>query len=282
VTREETGHPISFADLSAWRKVEVTGADALDWLNDLVSADVGALSPGTSRRSLLLSPTGRIRAEFTAARLDSDRMLLIQDPEQPSPIDGLLDRYTLSSDVTLTDRTAELQLFAFPDLQAPLDGSEGIWLQPSVLGPGLDLITGSPQTVSTTEEIVKLQPDALETARILQGTPRFGVDVTEDDLPQEAGLGSEVSFEKGCYLGQEAVAKVQNLGHPRRVLLRIEAHDEVSAGDAVFSSGQEVGRITSAVRAGGGSVALASVRWAARETRLQTSEGAELRARPLP
>jgi folate-binding protein YgfZ len=194
----------------------------------------------------------------------------------------LLDRYVLSSDVAVADRTSELQLFAFPGLRGPLLGSEGTWLDPSVLGPGLDLVTGSPQTVRTTQELVKLQSDELENRRVLQGTPRLGVDVTEDDLPQEGGLSTAVSFAKGCYLGQEAVAKVQNLGHPRRVLLHLEADDQVATGVAVVSDGEEVGRITSAVRVDGLSVALASVRWAARESRLQTSEGAELRARPLP
>jgi folate-binding protein YgfZ len=277
-----TDSPISFADLSEWRKIEVTGPDALQWLNDLISADIGELASGASRRSLLLTPTGRIRAEFTVARVNPAALLLLQDPAQPSAIDLLLERYVLSSDVSLTDRTTELQLFAFPGLRAPLHGSHGTWLQPSVLGPGMDLVTGSPQTVSTTKEVVKLHADELEERRVLQGTPRLGVDVSVDDLPQEGGLETAVSFEKGCYLGQEAVAKVQNLGHPRRVLLQLEADDEVSAGDSVFADGEEVGRITSAVRADGVSVALASVRWAARQGHLRTKEGAELRARPLP
>jgi folate-binding protein YgfZ len=279
----ETGAPsIVFADLSAWRKIAVTGVDAFQWLNDLVSADLSALSPGTSRRSLLLSPTGRIRAEFTAARLDTDSFLLIQDPDQRSPIERLLEPYTLSSDVELTDRTTELQLFAFPDLLRPLADAERTWLRPSVLGPGLDLLSRAPAAFATTVAITKLSPEELDRRRVLEGTPRLGIDVREEDLPQEACLADAVSFEKGCYLGQEAVAKVRNLGHPRRVLLRIRTAASIEAGDAVFVDGQEVGRVTSAVRLGDGSAGLASVRWAAREGPFRTNEGAELGAQPLP
>ncbi|MFN2591081.1 MAG: folate-binding protein, partial [Actinomycetota bacterium] len=110
----------------------------------------------------------------------------------------------------------------------------------------------------------------------------FGVDATGDDLPQEAGLAAAVSFDKGCYLGQESVAKVQNLGHPRRVLLSIETGAKASPGDPVLADGDEVGRITSAVAVGDQTHGFASVRWAARNGPFTTNEGAELRARPLP
>jgi len=272
---------IPFADLSSWRKVAVTGGDALQWLNDLVSADVSALSAGTGRRSLLLSPTGRIRAEFATARLDTDSFLLIQDPEQPSSIQQLLEPYVLSADVELTDRTTELHLFAFPDLAAPPAGTDGTWVRPSLLGPGLDLLTSTPVTLATTVPVTKLSPEELEERRVLRGAPRFGVDAREEDLPQEAGLADAVAFDKGCYLGQEAVAKVRNLGHPRRVLVHVEAAAPLRAGDAIIAGDQQVGRVTSAVPRGGGAVGLASVRWSSREGPFRTNEGTELHARPL-
>lgn len=280
--QSSTDHSIAFADVSAWLKTEVAGSEALQWLNDIISADIGALAPGTTRRSLLLSPTGRIRAEFTVARLAAESLLLIQDPDQPSPIKQLLDPYVLSSDVELTDRTTELMLFAFPDLTDALASAEGTWLRPSVLGSGLDLLTPTPSMLATTVEITKLSPADMERRRIVQGLPRLGVDALEGDLPQEAGLADAVSFDKGCYLGQEAVAKVRNLGHPRRVLLRLASDAVVRAGDPLFAGGEEVGRITSAVPVDAMTLALASVRWAARESPLRTSEGAELNARPLP
>ena len=77
------------ADLSLWRAIAVGGSDATTWLNDLVSADISPLQPGHAARSLLLTPTGRVRAEFTVARTD-ESMLLLQDSAQSSRIDALL------------------------------------------------------------------------------------------------------------------------------------------------------------------------------------------------
>jgi folate-binding protein YgfZ len=269
------------ADLSNWRAIAVDGADAPTWLNDLVSADISRLQPGDATRSLLLSPTGRVRAEFTVARTN-DGLLLLQDPAQPKAIDALLAPYVLSSDVTLTDR-ADLALFAFPTLTMGPQHEGTRASAPSCLGAGIDLIAPASRHDSLLAEFGEAfalaDPDDLEAWRADAAIPRFGKDATEDDLPQECGLASAVSFEKGCYLGQEAVAKVRNLGHPRRVLLAMETTARVSAGDAVCASRSEAGTVTSAVRIGDRSFLMAKVRWDLREEPLQTTVGAELTPR---
>src|SRR5262245_43989033 len=89
----------AIAPLPGWRTISVEGGDAWRWLQDLVTAGLADLDHGQSRRSLLLTPTGRIRADFHVARLDQG-FLLLQDPEQ-TPIDALLEPYVLSSDVAL-------------------------------------------------------------------------------------------------------------------------------------------------------------------------------------
>jgi folate-binding Fe-S cluster repair protein YgfZ len=93
----------AFVDLSAYRKVRVHGADAVGWLHDLLTADVAGLAPGASCRSLLLTPTGRIRADVQVLRRDED-LVLTQSPEQPDHIGLLLGPYVLSSDVSLETR----------------------------------------------------------------------------------------------------------------------------------------------------------------------------------
>jgi len=270
------------ADLSSWRTIAVDGADAPTWLNDLVSADIARLEPGAAARSLLLSPTGRVRAEFTVAHT-RDGWLLLQDPAQPNPIDTLLAPYVLSSDVALENRSGQLALFAFPTLTTAPE-PEGTWTSaPSCLGAGIDLIAPANRHDSIraelTEDFVLAAPDDLEAWRVGAAIPRFGTDVTEDDLPQECGLANAVSFKKGCYLGQEAVAKVRNLGHPRRILLALESPAPVSAGEVVCASGSEVGAVTSATRAGDRTLLLAKVRWDARDEPLQTATGAALTPR---
>jgi len=267
----------AFVDLSAWRKVAVSGSDARTWLNDLVSADIGELGPGEARRSLMLSPTGRIRAEFTVA-VQRDATLLLQDPSQPASIRDLLAPYVLSSDVRLVDQTDLVALIALPGRAAtampdPAASIPGRTVSaPSCVGAGIDLLFPAEAHEAMIDGLSKTHTLAdaasLEAWRIASGIPRFGVDAREDDLPQEGGLGDTVAFDKGCYLGQEAMAKVRNLGHPRRTLLHLEADEVVSAGDAIESEGRPAGEITSAVEAGGRWMVLAKVRWDARDAAL--------------
>jgi folate-binding protein YgfZ len=275
----------AFVDLSSWRKVAVSGADAWTWLNDLVSADVGDLRPGGARRSLLLSPTGRIRAEFTVAA-QQDAALLLQDPEQTASVLDLLARYVLSSDVRLGDRSEMLALVAVPGAAAEAVGDvvasvPGATVSsPSCIGAGVDLIApaGAREAVieAASRSLAQIDDAALETWRVTSGIPRFGVDALEDDLPQEGGFGDAVAFDKGCYLGQEAMAKVRNLGHPRRTLLHLTAGGTVAAGDPVESGGRNVGEVTSAVAAGGRWSVLVKVRWDARAATLTAGNGVAL------
>jgi len=275
----------AFADLSFWRKVGVSGADGSSWLNSLISADIEDLSPGRARRSLLLSPTGKVRAEFTVTGPDGGGLLLIQDPMQPRSILDLLSPYTLSSDVALDDRTDELALFAFPARAEPPDAAGSVASAPSCLGVGTDVIAPTDDHDVLLAHFSNLATlvgnEDLEAWRITAGLPRVGVDVLEDDLPQEGDLAGAVSFDKGCYLGQEAVAKVQNLGHPRRALLRLEASGPVAPGDLIEADGKEAGEVTSAASLNGRTVLLARVRWSARQQSLQTGGGVELRARSV-
>ncbi|MDQ4107666.1 MAG: hypothetical protein M3138_02520, partial [Actinomycetota bacterium] len=92
----------AFAELAGWRTVAVRGGDARGWLDDLVTADVEGLAEGCTRRSLLLTPTGRIRADFHVARV-AGSFLLVQAPGQPEHVDEILAPYVLSSDVELDD-----------------------------------------------------------------------------------------------------------------------------------------------------------------------------------
>ena len=269
----------AFADLSGWRKVLVSGPDARTWLNDLLSADLADLAQGATRRSLLLSPTGRIRADVTVAET-ARGPLLLQDPIQPAFIDRLLGPYVLSSDVDLVDVTENLALLAVPgpgvlpgtpDLPAEL-------LRPSCLGPGADLLVDDdrlPEIRGALGDLTEAGPDALEAWRIQRGVARFAVDLGEDSLPHEAGLDHAVAYQKGCFLGQEAVARVRNLGHPPFVVLAAGSDGPVAPGEGVTTDGRVVGTVTSATPVEGGrTAAIVRVRWAARAATLRT-ESAE-------
>jgi folate-binding protein YgfZ len=269
----------AFADLSSWRKVSVSGADALSWLNDLVSADVSDLAPGRARRSLVLAPTGYIQAEFTVA-VAGGLMLLLQDPIQDRSVEGLLSPYVLSSDVELADRTDDLALFALPGRRFSPDTAGTAFFAPSCLSAGVDLLAMVEDRDAVVHSLEKVftaaTADDVERWRVVAGIPRMGVDASGADLPEEAGLADAVSFEKGCYLGQEAVAKARNLGHPRRLVLHVTADASLARDDVVFVANEEAGTITSAAQTNDGFVALARVRWDARRGPFRTAGGADL------
>lgn len=265
--------------LSGWRSIAVQGADAGAWLHDLVTADVDGLEVGQSRRSLLLTPTGRIRADFHIARIDEGAFLLLQAGEQPATVDAILAPYVLSSDVELEDRTERSAIVAVPGGSAAEDGDAALLLAPSVLGSGHDIVVPSGEPVRTIGErltergLVEVTPADIETWRIHRGTPRMGADFGADALPAEAGLEDTIDFTKGCFLGQESVAKVRNLGHPPRVLLPVRSATAILPGATVLADGVTVGEVTSAAERNGETHAIVRIRWDAARERLSTGAG---------
>jgi tRNA-modifying protein YgfZ len=240
-------------DLEGWGATRVWGADAMGWLNDLVTAAVDALVPGETVRSLLLGPTGRIRADLHVAG-DGGGFLLLQGPGQPEPVAGLLDPYVLSSDVELVP-----------------GGLEGLALVPRP-GPRWAIADDG-------ADGVRAGADAFAAWRVRHAIAAFPADLDGDSLPAEAGLDEEpvIDRAKGCYLGQESVARIRNLGHPPRLVVSVEAEGSVHIGDRVFSTGTQVGVVTSTDPLG--PTAIARIRWDARESELTTGDGTGLRRR---
>ncbi len=272
-----------FVDLSDWRKVRVEGADAVSWLHDLLTADVAGLEPGRSGRSLLLTPTGRIRADVQVLRRDDD-VVLVQSPEQPDHIGLLLSPYILSSDVLLEDATTALDLFAIPGAGASVVGLPGT--VPSVLGPGVDLLAASGKAAwragdaLVKADLVEVSHRAADAWRILIGVPRMGADFQQGSLPSEAGLDDTIDATKGCFLGQEAVAKIRNLGHPPRLLRHVQSASPFVPGAEVLAAGDVVGEVTSAAPLPDACVGFVRVVWDAATTQLTDMQGRPLQDVP--
>ena len=272
----------AFVDVSDRRTVVVSGSDAIAWLNELVSAELDALGPGTACRSLLLSPTGGILAGFTVAVIDGT-VVLLQDPAQPRSIATLLEPYVLSSDVQLEDRTGGYAIFAFPGRTTAPAAPGTAWFAPSSVGAGIDVVSvkGDRDRLATSfgQVYTRVTPEDLEAWRIASGIPRIGIDTTDGDLPQEARLLEAVSFDKGCFVGQEAVAKMRNLGHPRRWVAVLEAGESLSLGERLFAGDDETGIVTSVAPSDGTTLALARIRWEHRDTVLRTTGDVQLHPR---
>ena len=257
----------AYAELAGWRLVEVTGTDSRAWLHDLLMAEIETLGPGEARRALVLKPTGHIRADVTVAAR-GDGFLLVQDPRQPTTIDRLLAPYVLSADVRLEDRTGELRAVAFPN-RPPGDGGYA----PSAAGPGHDLILPAGAAVEQrgAEEV---SPADLEAWRVVRGEARFPQDLGERSLPNEAGLEMLIDHaEKGCFLGQEAVAKTRTLGRPPFAVIAARTEGAAEPGGKVLAGDVEAGEVTSAAAVDGGSSLIARVRWSSREGDLTVGGG---------
>lgn len=273
----------AYAELDEVALTLVSGSDARAWLNDLVTTDVQTFDRFQLRPSLLLGPTGRIRASFHVLALGDRDFALAQPVDQPEPISNVLAPYVLSSDVALSP--SRLRLFAVPGGAAPPDRFGNAY-RPSVLGGGYDLLIGASDDAVfddlrrdlASEGLLPAGPEAVEARRIRRGEAAFPKDLDTDSLPAEAGLdvAPVTDRAKGCFLGQEAVAKVANLGHPTRVVFPVEADGPIHEGETVRAgSGEDAGLLTSAADRLG----IVRVRWDARDADLATSSGTLLHTR---
>jgi tRNA-modifying protein YgfZ len=223
--------------------VRVAGPDAADYLQRMVSNDVEALAPGEARPALLLTAKARVIAPLVVLRRADDDFLLLTEPGLGDVVRTQLTRMRLRAqcEIELEDHESVLVF----------GGAEGF----ATDWPGAREALGSGLEPSLSEE-------ELELHRIESGVPRWEHEIDDRILLAEAGLdATHVSFSKGCYPGQEPVARLHFRGHPNRGLRVLEL-DELPEHDApLLHEGREVGRVTSAARRADGSVvALAYVR----------------------
>jgi tRNA-modifying protein YgfZ len=224
--------------------VRVAGPDAQDYLQRMVSNDVEALQVGGACPALLLTAKARVIAPVVVWRRGEEDYLLLTEPVLGEVVRSLLVRMRLRA-----------QCEVEPEEHSSL----------LVFGPVDGIATGDvPGTVEVLDSELEptIDADELELRRIEAGVPRWGREIDDRVLPAEAGLdATHVSFTKGCYPGQEPVARLHYRGHPNRGLRVLEL-DEIPEPDAgLVHEGKPVGRVTSAARRPDGSVvALAYVR----------------------
>lgn len=264
-------------DRSERGKIEATGKDRAAFLHGLVSNDVKGLAPGQGSETTLLDVHGKLTALLAVHCLE-DRLVLESDRGLAEPMLVAIDRYLFAERVELEDvsgasgiltvagplarKAVEAALGrALPDLgrwqhvTIPWEGFElrvvrteetgekgyDIWLPTAGLGPLWDrLRDAGAQPVGR---------EAWDVLRVEAGGVRYGVDVDASTLLLEAPLPEAYSLNKGCYLGQEAVARITYRGHVNRKIVGFRFADArvPPAGASVVVEGREVGRITSAV-----------------------------------
>jgi folate-binding protein YgfZ len=241
-----------FADRSERGKIAVTGEQAAWFLHQVVTQEFEDIKPGQAREAAMLTVHGRMIAYFEAAATE-DGILIHFEPELTQTFPQELSKYIFATRVEVKDVTDEYGLV--------LLAGEG-WREiapDGVLHPtrGLGVDAGYVWVPSgefddalaelADKGIKRAEDDELEDIRITHGAPRWGKEMTTKTLPQEAGIEEwAVHFEKGCYLGQEAMAKIHFRGKVNRKLRRLVSENSITEGADVTVNGDRVGVVTSA------------------------------------
>lgn len=264
-------------DQSHLAVVAVTGADRRSWLHSLTSADLAALPPGGSATALILDPHGHVEHELHVID-DGTTAWLIVEPGSAAALIGYLDRMRFMLDVAVRDATAEQAVIWLPSRTSHL--TYPTWLVPAefagtgvtpagedrggdagkYVGARPGTLMGS-QILVPTESLTAVLAEAgepagswaLEALRVAAAMPRLGCETDHRTIPHEVGwIGPAVHLAKGCYRGQETIARVHNMGRPPRrlVLLHLDGTDAdlPSHSDPVYLGDRQVGWIGTAAR----------------------------------
>lgn len=227
------------------------------------------MGPGESRDAAMITVKGRMKSFFEIVCRAENDLLVHLEPGLAEPVLREMQHYVFATRVTLEDVTDGFALVLVLGSEwaevATGTGIDGLVLHPtsSFGAPGgyvwaaaadHQLLLGR----LAEKGLPRLSEDDLEKIRIEVGAPRWGVDMNETTFPQEAGIdGRAVHYQKGCYLGQEAMAKIHFRGKVNRRLARIVGAKDIEPGAAIFVDGAKVGEVTSA----SGNLALGYVRY---------------------
>jgi tRNA-modifying protein YgfZ len=242
--------------------IALGGADALRYLHAVCTQDTAGLRPGDVAEALLLSPKGKIEFAFRLAVLDAG-VLLDADAQAAPALAERLARFVFRHDVTVAEPTAGAVSLLGPAAggalaAAGVPAAPGPGLVAHRTAPGVDLV--GPDAASAAAALeragVATGPATLwELVRVERGLPRAGRELTDDVLAEEAGLlGSHVHLDKGCYPGQETVARVRNLGQVQRRLAGLRFRPGGPDGlpeprtDLLTDDGRRAGQLRSVVR----------------------------------
>ena len=265
---------VGLVDRSARGKLLVAGEGAAEFLQGQLTNDVEALAPGTGCYAALLTHKGKIQADMRVLR-GLDWIWLDTEPEGLAALTKTIRTFGIGRDVRSTDLTATrailsligpgaretVDALADDEEHAFVEGEHGLHVATDV---GLDVIcpAGEADAVRAALGVEEVSEEAADCIRIERGRPRHGLDIDSDTMPQEAGLNERaVSFTKGCYVGQETVARLHYKGKPNRHLRGLRLSAPATRGDEVLLGEKVVGRVGSAcVSPRHGPIALALIR----------------------
>jgi len=268
----------ALVDTSAREVVRVTGPDRVSFVQGMVTQEVEGLPQGEVADAALLTAKGAMVADARVVKRDED-LLLLTEPGYGATVLGGLGRYLISEDAELSDASGELGQLSLvgPEAEAlaqrvlrlgapvgaalrAFDAGGGTtgWAMPQgLLLPGVDLLVPVSALGPVFDRLLAggatpAGMAALEVLRVERGTPRFGADMDEKTIPLEANLQRAIHYQKGCYIGQEVIARATFRGHVNRHLVGLRFAGSGGAGPAprteLFVGDRRVGWVTSVVQ----------------------------------
>lgn len=245
--------------------IEVSGPDSAEYLQSQVTNEVEALEVGRSIYAALLDRKGRIQADMRVTRVEADRFLIDCEPSAADRLASHLDTYRIGREVEVDSIERSAIALLGPATVTLTDaprGGEGATGTMKLGGHeclamathwGVDLVIPEDRLAEVKSELEKLgvqpvSPEAAEILRVEAGRPRLGREIGTQTMPAEAGIVERaVSFEKGCYIGQEPVARLHYKGKPNRFLRGLRFADQVQPGTVLTDGERELGEVTTVV-----------------------------------
>jgi aminomethyltransferase len=273
---------VGLIDLSYVGCIKVWGGEAVQFLNGLVSNDVKTLAEGKGMRAAFLTGHGKVRALCRILNLGQE-FLVINDPQTHSKVFSYVSPFSYAGDFKVEDVSEQYQLLSVQGPRAHLIMKEICfepvprleeheWFHTLIAGhrslvvsashtgeQGFDILVPQSAVIDVWDfillkgqfhSLVPVGLQAWDSLRIEAALPVYGADVDETNMLLETGLDDAVSFTKGCYTGQEAVAMATYRGHISKKLSGLAISNDVlpSQGDKVKMDGKEIGFVTSALR----------------------------------
>jgi len=263
---------VGIHDASYMGRLKAIGEDGLDLLNRMSTNKVVDLAPGEGAVTVLTTERGRI-VDVLGVVNQGDYVMLLTSPGRQQPVIDWLDKFTIMEDLTVEDVTADTatlsligpdagKLLGLASAGAPKDsltvqtiqlgGFEALAVE-QPLGPlSRYCLIAAPDAAAglwrhlTDNGAIPVGATAMEAVRVNFGVPEYGPELGEPYNPLEAGLIGSVDFTKGCYIGQEVIARLDSYHKVQKYLVSLSFADaSVSPGDALYLEGQDVGKVTS-------------------------------------
>jgi folate-binding protein YgfZ len=263
-------------DLSTRGRIMLSGSEAVPFLNGLITNDVKALQPGSWMIAAFPNVQGRLMAAVRVLHR-GEHFLIDTEAATHAKVWQLLERFTLAGDFRVTDVTSQTVLIslqgaaagavietAFGEAAATLERQRIVETQTAegdhvsvirathTAEDGFDLFIPADHARSLWDALRGMQaqpigPAALEVLRIEAGLPRYGIDMDETSIVSETNLDEAVSFTKGCYTGQEIIARIKHRGHVAKKLtgLLFDGEVEIKSGAKISAADKDAGRTTS-------------------------------------